>query len=237
MNPTASIELNDSLSIESFEIGPFPNNAYLLVCSAAREMVIVDPSIQSEEVLARASQLEAEGFSLKAIWNTHGHLDHVYDNAKWRQAPWQKSSKPPVMMHEADDFLLEHLREQAIWLGLPPVEPVMPAGRFADGQTVSVGIHDARVLHLPGHSPGSVAFHFAESKATASNVILSGDVLFRGSVGRTDLPGCDPALLQKSLRRLAALPPATRVLSGHGPATTIEREVRNNPFLRGLSDK
>jgi hydroxyacylglutathione hydrolase len=214
-----------ALDIETFEIGPFPNNAYLLICRAAREMVVVDPSIQSEVVLARAEQLQAEGLSLRAIWNTHGHLDHVYDNAMWKE-----SSNAPVVMHEADDFLLEHLREQAIWLGLPPVNPVMPDARFEDGQTVAVGMHAARVLHLPGHSPGSVAFHFAQS-----GVMFSGDVLFRSSIGRTDLPGGDFSTLEDSLRRLAVLPPGTRVLSGHGPATTLARELRDNQFMRALN--
>lgn len=213
-----------SLQFETFVVGPFPNNLYLVRDDAARELVVIDPSIKSEAALARVSQLRADGYGLKAIWNTHGHLDHVYDNARWREF-----FQAPILMHQADLFLLEHLREQAIWLGLPPANPVAPDQFLQAGQTLSLGAHQAGVLHLPGHSPGSVAFYFAEE-----NLIFSGDVLFKNSVGRTDLPGCDERELQKSLRILAALPDKTRVLSGHGAATTIEAERAANPFLSFL---
>jgi glyoxylase-like metal-dependent hydrolase (beta-lactamase superfamily II) len=213
-----------SLQIESFEIGPFPNNLYLLRDEAAREFVVVDPSIESEAALARGQELVAGGYTLRAIWYTHGLVDHVHDYAMWKAA-----FAAPVAMHEADDFLLEHLHEQSIWLGLPRARPVAVDLRFHDGQSVHVGGHAAGVLHLPGHSPGSVAFYFADA-----NVVISGDVLFRGSIGRTDLPGCDNAQMQNSLHRIAALPAATRVLSGHGEETTIAAELQSNPFLRNL---
>jgi glyoxylase-like metal-dependent hydrolase (beta-lactamase superfamily II) len=210
--------------IERFVVGPFPNNLYIVRDESAREFIVVDPSVESEAALHRARELVQSGYSLRAVWITHGHVDHVHDNALWKEA-----FGAPIVMHEADDFLLEYLREQSIWLGLPPAEPVAVDDRFHDGQAVSVGAMTATVLHLPGHSPGSVAFHFPEA-----GVVISGDVLFRGSVGRTDLPGCDAGQLQHSLRRLAALPPATLVLPGHNALTTIENELRDNPFLLEL---
>ena len=215
-----------SLTIETFEIGPFPNNLYLVCDESTREFVVIDPSIESQGALQRAQELVAGGYALRAIWNTHGHVDHVHDNALWRAA-----FSAPILMHEADDFLLQHLHEQSIWLGLPPAQPVQPDARFQDNEILRVGSQEAQALHVPGHSPGSIAFYFE-----SAGIIISGDVLFRGSVGRTDLPGCDNAQLQDSLRRLAALPPETQVLPGHGPATTIGEELKTNPFLQELQN-
>lgn len=210
-----------SLRFETFVVGPFPNNSYLLRDEISREFVVVDPSIQSEAAIARAHQLQSDGYTLKAIWNTHGHLDHVYDNARWKE-----EFQVPIWMHQDDIFLLEHLREQAIWLGLPPGNPIAPDHFLHAGQTLHIGQHTAGVLWLPGHSPGSVAFYFAEH-----NLVFSGDVLFQNSVGRVDLPGCDESALKESLRTLAALPPATHVLTGHGASTSIAAERAANPFL------
>lgn len=210
-----------SLLIETFVVGPFPNNLYLLTDTNSRQSVVIDPSIESETVI---EHVQKSGADLQAIWNTHGHLDHIYDNALWKE-----KFEVPIWMHEADSFFLEHLREQAIWLGLPPGNPVPLDHHFQDGQTVSIGEHSAQILHTPGHSPGSVSLYFADE-----NVVFGGDVLFEGSVGRTDLPGCDNSQLQNSLRALMQLPPQTRVLSGHGDQTTLEEELRSNPFLEFL---
>ncbi len=210
-----------SLLIETFVVGPFPNNLYLLTDTQSRKSVVIDPSIESETVIEHVRQ---GGTDLRAIWNTHGHLDHVYDNALWK-----KQFDAPIWMHEADAFLLEHLREQAIWLGLPPGNPVPIDQTFQDNQTVSIGEHSAQILHTPGHSPGSVSLYFADQ-----SVLFGGDVLFQGSVGRTDLPGCDNSQLQSSLRTLMQLPPQTRVLSGHGDETTLGEELHSNPFLEFL---
>jgi glyoxylase-like metal-dependent hydrolase (beta-lactamase superfamily II) len=210
-----------SLLIETFVVGPFPNNLYLLTDTVSRQSVVIDPSIESDAAITRVQE---NGSALQAIWNTHGHLDHIYDNALWKER-----FDVPIWMHEADTFFLEHLREQAIWLGLAPGNPVAPDHHFHAGQTVSIGEHSAQLLHTPGHSPGSVSLYFA-----GQNVLFGGDVLFQGSVGRTDLPGCDAAQLQNSLRALMQLPPQTRVLPGHGEETTLGEELRSNPFLEFL---
>jgi len=217
-----------ALHVESWVGGPLSNNIYLLWDQESGEAVIVDPSIGSEPALARLLELEKSGVRLQAIWNTHGHFDHIYDNALWKE-----KYPVPLLMHKADDFLLEHLREQAIWFGLEAPEPARRDTDLADVDELRVGQYSARVLHAPGHSPGSVAFWFA-----SENLCISGDVLFRKSVGRTDLPGASSAELETSLRRLAELPPQTRILPGHGAATTIEAELADNPhYLKLFKDK
>ena len=210
------------LNIETFVVGPLPNNLYLLHDDEAGEAVVIDPSIGSDAAMQRMKSLQSSGVLLSAIWNTHGHFDHIYDNALWQQ-----EFAAPLVMHAADNFLLERLAQQSLWFGMAPPERAVPDATLEDGQTVYVGNHVARVIHLPGHSPGSVGFFFENE-----GICISGDVLFRGSVGRTDLPGCSPDELQISLRKLAALPAATRILSGHGDETTIEHELAHNPYLR-----
>lgn len=200
------------------------NNLYLLLDDEAREMVVVDPSLESEPALQRAQQLCREGYTLTQIWNTHGHFDHVHNNYLWKRA-----FGAPIHCHPADADFLKHLREQAIWFGIEPPEVVPADDAIEPGQLMHVGSHNVEVLHLPGHSPGSVAFHLVELET-----IISGDVLFRDSVGRTDLPGADAATLGQSLRQILALPPQTKVLPGHGAGTTIGFEKARNPVAQQL---
>lgn len=213
-----------SLKVETFVVGPLSNNLYLLIDDVAQEAVLIDPSIDSAPALARVRQLSNSGVRLTAIWNTHGHFDHVYDNALWKDA-----FPVPISMHRDDEFWLERLREQALWMGYPPPVAVPPDHWLTDGEIVAVGTHHARVLHTPGHSPGSVSFFFE-----ADEVCISGDVLFQGSVGRTDLPHCSVPQLQHSLAKLVALPPTTRILPGHYDPTTIQQELEINPFCQQL---
>jgi hydroxyacylglutathione hydrolase len=211
-----------SLQVETFVVGPFTNNLYLLVDETAREVVVVDPSIDSGAARARVHALEREGVRLTAIWNTHGHLDHIYDNALWRD-----EFGVPIFIHRGDLFFLERLREQSLWLGLEPPASAPPDHWLEGGQVLAIGGHQARVLHTPGHSPGSVTFVF-----DAEELCLSGDVLFHGSIGRTDLPGCSDEQLRESLAKLCALPTATRILPGHYEPTTIGFEIETNPYCR-----
>ena len=222
MNLSSTSTSANALQIEAFVCGPLQTNAYLIFDFAAREAVIIDPSIQSDAVLKRVRELQAQGVHLTAIWNTHGHFDHVYDNARWKN-----QFAVPILAHPADTFFLEHLREQALWFGLPAPEIAMPDQDLTPGQRLRVGTHSATVLDVPGHSPGSVAFDFGA-------FVISGDVLFQGSVGRTDLPGCSEADLATSVRKLFALAPETEILPGHGPKTTIEAEKRSNLVARQL---
>jgi glyoxylase-like metal-dependent hydrolase (beta-lactamase superfamily II) len=214
-----------SLRIETFVVGPLTNNLYMLIDDEAREVVLIDPSIDSDPALAQMRHLHSDGLRLSAIWLTHGHFDHVYDTALWRD-----EFPAPLLMHRADEFWLQRLREQSLWMGLPAARPVTPDGWIEAGTTQTIGGHGARVLHTPGHSPGSLSFFFEEQ-----GICISGDVLFQGSVGRTDLPGCSQGELNDSLAQLCSLPDATRVLPGHGNATTIGIEKRTNPFCRALA--
>jgi len=213
------------LSIERYLVGPLRNNLYLLVDDQAKEAVVIDPSTESQKAFHRMQELQQAGFRLAAIWNTHGHFDHVCDNARW-----SSEFRAPVFLHREDAFFLDRLKDQALWFGLPVPEPVAVSTWLDGGETLTVGSHTALVVHTPGHSPGSVTFLFKTEGAC-----ISGDVLFRGSVGRVDLPGSSPGQLQHSLRLLLELPDATRVLPGHDEETTIGNERAFNPYCHNLA--
>jgi glyoxylase-like metal-dependent hydrolase (beta-lactamase superfamily II) len=202
-----------------------PNNLYLLRDTAAGEAVVVDPSIGSDEALSRVQSWQQEGTRLTAIWNTHGHFDHIYDNALWKS-----TFQVPLGMNTEDNFFIERLREQALWFGLPQPEQMFPDFSLKAGEVLHVGAYEVQILEVPGHSPGSVAFWFA-----SENFCIAGDVLFRGSVGRTDLPLCSHSQLLRSIALLHdTLPPSTQILTGHGEPTTIAEEWETNPFLESL---
>lgn len=209
------------LSVLSFTSGPLSTNTFLLRDAASNQAVVIDPTIGADEAFDALRQWRSEGAQVTGIWNTHGHFDHVYDNARF-----QGEFAVPIWGHPADAFFLEHLREQSLWFGVP-APAIAPFDRDPLAQPPTLGELRLEVLPTPGHSPGSVSFFFPDQ-----SLCLSGDVLFQGSVGRTDLPGCSPQELAQSLRLLASLPPQTRILCGHGPETTIEREIHSNPYLQ-----
>lgn len=213
-----------SLQLETFVVGPLPNNLYLLRDDIAREIVVVDPSMESDTARDRVLDLQRGGYKLTSIWNTHGHFDHIYDNARWK-----KEFDVPLLMHRDDEWLLETLPDTCAMFGFAEPQIAIPDAWIEEGQTLNVGAHQCRILVLPGHSPGSVAFYFADE-----NLCVSGDVLFRNSAGRTDLPRGDINILRHSLAKLCGLPEQTRILSGHGEATTISQEKRTNPYCRNL---
>lgn len=190
-----------------------------------REAVIIDPSIGADELLQKTRDLQREGIRLTAIWNTHGHIDHVYDNARWKA-----EFDVPIFCHRADHFFLEHLREQSLWFGLPEPEVVQPDELLHEGQILKVGDLEVKVIELPGHSPGSVAFGFDAH-------LVSGDVIFHNSYGRVDLPGADAKQLARSLQRVLQLPAPTQILCGHGAFTSVEAEAQSNAAARDLMAK
>ena len=195
-------------------------NAFLLW--QGREAVIIDPSIGADQLLQKMRELRADGVQLVAIWNTHGHIDHVYDNAVWKA-----EFDAPIFCHAADHFFLEHLREQSLWFGLAQPEVVQPDELLRAGQTLRVGDLEVQVLELPGHSPGSVAFQFDDH-------LISGDVIFQNSYGRVDLPGADAHALARSLHRVLKMAPQTQILCGHGAFTSVEAEAKSNAAARDL---
>jgi hydroxyacylglutathione hydrolase len=206
--------------VSDLEIVPIPNgqfaeNCYLLV--AGKEAVLIDPGEEWERFLAA---LEQRGARLAAIWLTHAHLDHILGVGEVQQA-----TGAPIWLHPADRPLYDDLPAQAMWLGMRVPAAPPPQHELTHGQVLSIGDYRFAVRHTPGHSPGSVSL-------VGSEVVFSGDALFQGSIGRSDLPGGDHDTLIASIRReLLSLPDATRVLSGHGPETTISVERRTNPFL------
>ena len=198
--------------------GPFAENCYLVADPQTREAVAVDPGEEADLFLAR---LRTEGWTLRAIWLTHAHLDHVAGIAAVCTA-----TGAPVWLHPGDRPLYDHAPSQAMAFGLR-LDPLPPPDReFAAGEPARVGGLSFDVLHTPGHSPGSVSL-------AGHGVVFVGDVLFAGSIGRTDLPGGDAGTLLASIRdTLYALPDDTVVYAGHGPATTIGAEKAHNPFVR-----
>lgn len=211
--------------IESFPVGLLQCNCTVLGDPVSKQAIVVDPGDEVDEVLA---VLRRHGLACRAILNTHTHIDHVGANQALRDATGAK-----VMFHESDLPLYDNLRMQAEWMGgmivAPPRAPVDE--HVHQGDVVKAGSLAALVLHTPGHTPGSICLHLAGAKP----LLLAGDTLFAGSVGRTDLWGGDYDQEIASIReRLLALDDATRVICGHGPETTIGNERRRNPFLAGL---
>jgi len=211
--------MNDRPEIVCLPNGQFLENCYLIADEAAGEAVIVDPG---EETALFLRELEERSWTLRAIWLTHAHVDHIMGVGAVRRA-----TGVPVHLHPADRFLYDAVAQQAEWMGLhaEPLPP--PDAAWEAGATATIGRFGFTVCHTPGHSPGSVSF-------SGPGMVLAGDALFQGSIGRTDLPGGDfPTLLDSIRRELLSLPDDTIVYSGHGPATTVGEERATNPFLTG----
>jgi len=199
--------------------GVFEENCYVLADPDTARAVLIDPGEDADLFLG---WLEAERLTLEAIWLTHAHIDHVAGVAEVVQR-----TGVPVHLHPDDRPLYDHVAEQGAWLGVRAPQPPPPDHDLADGGTVQVGSIAFEVRHVPGHSPGSVAF-------VGYGVALVGDLVFAGSVGRIDLPGGSAATLLDSIRRhLLTLPDDTVLYPGHGPETTVGEERHSNPFLTG----
>jgi glyoxylase-like metal-dependent hydrolase (beta-lactamase superfamily II) len=181
--------------------------------------VLVDPGEDTRELLAEVTR---GGWKVEAIWLTHAHIDHVLGVPEARRV-----TSAPVFLHPADEPLYANVPGQASWMGIDAA-PLAPAdGPITDGQQLSVGPHLLEVRHTPGHSPGSVSF-------IGNGFVIAGDVLFSGSIGRTDLPGGNFFTLMRSIHaHLLTLPDDTVLYSGHGEDSTIGVERTTNPFITG----
>jgi glyoxylase-like metal-dependent hydrolase (beta-lactamase superfamily II) len=204
--------------VRTLTVGPFQENCYLVGDADTRVAVLVDPGDDAPRLLAA---IEEDAWTIRAIWISHAHIDHVGAVAAMKRA-WDV----PIHLHPLDRPLYDRVTEQGKRFGLQIEAPPPPDEDLAEGDTLSVGGLRFGVMHVPGHAPGHVAF-------VGHGVVFGGDCLFAGSIGRTDLPLSDPLALARSLERLAALPEETVVYPGHGPATTIREERRSNPFLTG----
>ena len=208
------------MRIVQIQNGQFVENCYLVIDEASRECVVIDPGEEAGLILRRITEA---GVRPVAIWVTHAHLDHVMGVPRL-----SRETGAPIYLHPADRELYDHVIQQGLAFGIR-VESLPPPDReFVPGETVRIGTVGFTVRHAPGHSPGSVCL-------VGDGVVFTGDVLFAGSIGRTDLPGADFDTLIRSIEReLLVLPDSTMVYSGHGPETTVGRERGTNPFLAGV---
>ncbi|MEA2725320.1 MAG: hydroxyacylglutathione hydrolase [Gemmatimonadales bacterium] len=207
------------LEVVALPNGQFAENCYLVADRRTREAVIIDPG---EEPAMFLAELDTRAWSLKAIWLTHAHIDHILG-----VGPVHATTGAPIYLHPLDRAIYDALPQYGGWVGMQLEKPPAPDREFVAGQVLNVGGFEFTVRFTPGHSPGSVSF-------VGDGMVFGGDVLFNGSVGRTDLPGGDAATLMASIQsELLSLPDSTVVYSGHGPDTTIGVERLTNPFLTG----
>lgn len=212
------------LSVKSFTFSPVQENTYILY-NELKQCCIIDPGCyfpaERDEL---KTGIEKTGLTPVLLLNTHCHLDHVFGN-KFVHDTWGLS----LHLHPKEKALLDFAPESGRMWQLPFDNYEGPLVYLEPGKKIRIGEDELEILFVPGHSPGSLAFYHE-----AGGFVIGGDLLFRESVGRTDLPGGDFATLENSIRtRFYSLPEETKVYSGHGPATTIGYEKRNNPFVKG----
>jgi glyoxylase-like metal-dependent hydrolase (beta-lactamase superfamily II) len=207
------------LEVVSLPNGQFAQNCYLVADRGTREAVIIDPG---EEPAMFLAELDTRAWHLRAIWLTHAHVDHIMGVGAIREA-----TGAPIHLHPLDRPIYDALPQFGAWVGMQLDPPPPPDVALEPGSTLRVGRLAFDVRFTPGHSPGSVSF-------VGHDRVFGGDVLFNGSVGRTDLPGGDYATLMSTIQsQFLSLPDSTVVHSGHGPDTTIGVERLTNPFLTG----
>lgn len=210
------------LEIVIFTLGSVMTNAYLIADPTTHEAVVIDPADSGELIVTAAQQ---RGWRIGSIWLTHAHFDHL---AGAGEVSDLVDPPPPVALHPAD-YPLWRAKGGAMLFGMDIDPGPEPTIALENGQTLWVGSNQIEIRHAPGHTPGHVIFY-----CPGERVAFCGDVVFQGSIGRTDLPGGDYDSLMDSIQtQILSLPDDTRLLSGHGPETTVGRERIWNPFLSG----
>ena len=210
------------LRYQTVPVTAFQQNCSIVWCDETMEGAVVDPGGELPRLRAEAARL---GVTLKQILLTHAHIDHAGATGTLAR----EDALPIVGPHRADQFWIDALPQQSQMFGFPPAEPFAPTRWLDDGDTVQVGRSTLAVRHCPGHTPGHVVFHSAEAKRA-----FVGDVLFAGSIGRTDFPGGDHATLITSITgRLWPMGDDTVFIPGHGPESSFGRERRSNPYVHG----
>jgi hydroxyacylglutathione hydrolase len=207
------------LKIFSRAVGPYQVNPVLVWCDQTNEAVLFDPTAGSGEFV---EEIEQRGLRLTTLVNTHGHLDHIAENGLVKAR-----FNVPLLIHELDrPMLTDSMKNLSQFTGQPIISPDAD-GTLSDGDSLRVGSESLKVLHVPGHTPGSLAFCYP-------GWVITGDALFAGSIGRTDFPGSSERQLLESIQsKLLTLPDDTVIYPGHGPTTsTVGEEKRSNPFLR-----
>jgi hydroxyacylglutathione hydrolase len=205
---------------ETFPVGPLQCNCTILGDENTLEAVVVDPGDDIPRILAC---INAHKLTLKQIIVTHAHIDHVGGALRLKRL-----TGAPILLNERDLPLLKMMDMQAGWLGIAPPEVAAPDASLEDGLVVGLANHPAQVIHTPGHTEGSVCLYLPTEK-----LLLAGDTLFAGSIGRTDLPGGNSRKILESIQnKVITLPSETEVIPGHGPITKIGIEKRVNPFIQ-----
>lgn len=198
----------------------FQQNCTLLICNKTDKAAIVDPGGDIDLILAAVDKAQVD---VESILLTHGHLDHIGATRELMD----KLQIPVQGPHVEDQFLIQNILTQSQRFGLPACESFIPTAWLNDGDIITVGENQLRVIHCPGHTPGHVVYYHAES-----NLALVGDVLFRGSIGRTDLPKGDFSTLTAAIKqKLWPLGKDVRFIPGHGPLSTFGEEMRSNPYV------
>jgi len=205
---------------EILPVGPLQCNCSVIGDESTREAMVIDPGDEIDEI---AAILEKHNLKVKQIVITHAHIDHVGGAMKLRAR-----TGAPILLNQNDYALLKMLDVQATWIGMESPGPVAIEASIGHDETLRAGILSASVMHTPGHTEGSVCLYFPAEK-----LLIAGDTLFAGSIGRTDLPGGSFEKILRSLhQRVLMLPDETVVVPGHGPKTTIGDEREGNPFLK-----
>ena len=211
------------MKIFAFTCGPYETHAYLVGDEASGEAMVVDAPPDSVELITETARKNK--LTIRYIVNTHGHWDHMADNAKLKRL-----TGATLLCHADDEVLLREPDRMRTYGLMDECEPITADRNLGHGDTLAVGALTFRVAHCPGHSPGLIVLHEPKEK-----VCFCGDLIFAGSVGRSDFPGGSWEALAKSIREnILTLPDETRLLCGHGPATTVGRERATNPFVRDI---
>jgi hydroxyacylglutathione hydrolase len=205
---------------EILVVGPLQCNCSILGDETSREAIVVDPGDDISRIVATLARHQ---LTLKQIVVTHAHIDHIA-----RALQLKRLTGAPILYNQLDLPLVKLMDLQATWLGIPTPEVAPPDANLADNQTIAITGLSATVLHTPGHTRGSSCLYLPDH-----SLLIAGDTLFAGSVGRTDLPGGDTRQLIRSIHdRLLTLPDNVKVVPGHGETTFIAEERENNPFLQ-----
>ena len=203
-------------------VTPFQQNCSIVWCDATKEAALIDAGGDIAVLLAQIAEL---GLTLKALWETHAHIDHAGGVGELANT----YALPIIGPHPGDQFWIDGLAQQSVSFGFAPAQPFTPTRWLHDGDTVQIGHETLNVRHCPGHTPGHVVFHAPQIER-----VFVGDVLFAGSIGRTDFPqGDHDQLISSITQRLWPMGNETVFIPGHGPESTLGRERRTNPYVRG----
>ncbi|PCJ20304.1 MAG: MBL fold metallo-hydrolase [Candidatus Cloacimonadota bacterium] len=205
--------------IESFAVGPLGCNCSILACEDTREAIIIDPGDEVEKI---KSILNKYDLKVKYLLHTHAHFDHIS-----AAGPLKREGYGEILLHKDDTFLYDMLEEQGRWFGIETPKKDVVDKNIVHKDEIEFGNHKIDVLHTPGHTPGSCCFCLKEK-----NILFSGDTLFAGSVGRTDLPGGDSKQMEDSIKsHLMSISDDYKIITGHGESTTLSKEMKSNQFL------